>query len=208
MLLSHVSASRKPPGFPPTQPHHPGTPLCCSCLLGCRSPPLSYCEGRQDRVTAVSPAPGTVPAHRRCSRNGWNEKQTSIVQGQGPAPCGLSRSGLWMIEYHSQTMVCASAQERPQNLPLVTAGTPRRRRRGKGTPREQTQGCCRPRPPDASVLCPAHQASCATRWSTTACPRRTSVSTRPSASLWTKDSGKAWLTPPAPGPGDSPAVWV
>lgn len=70
----------------------------------------------------MSPAPGTVPAHRRCSINGWNEKQTSIVQGQGPAPCGLSRSGLWMIEYHSQTMVCASAQERPRNLLLSLLG--------------------------------------------------------------------------------------
>lgn len=80
----------------------------------------------------MSPAPGTVPAHRRCSINGWNEQQTSIVQGQGPAPCGLSRSGLWMIEYHSQTMVCASAQERPRNLPLVTAGDTEAQARGEG----------------------------------------------------------------------------
>lgn len=66
-----------------------------------------------------------MPAHRRCSINGWNEKQTSIVQGQGPAPCGLSRSGLWMIKYHS-------AQKRPWNLPLVTAGDTEAQAQGEG----------------------------------------------------------------------------
>lgn len=76
----------------------------------------------------MSPAPGTVPAHRRCSINGWNEKQTSIVQGQGPAPCGLSRSGLWMIEYHS-------ARKRPRNLLLSLLG-----HRGSGAGGRVRQG--------------------------------------------------------------------
>lgn len=210
MLLSHVRASREPPGFPGLHPCHLLTSLCCNCLLIGRSPPLSYCEGRQDRVTIVSPAPGTVPPTQEVlNKQVWNEKQTSIVQGQGLAPVVSAAAASGGSSSTAKRWYCDSAQERSWNPPLVTAGDTQAEVQGE---RIRQESKCRATDvrgllmPESSTL-PARRA--VRRGGRPLRARDEPLSARGQVRLsGQRIQVRSGSCPPASGPGDSPAVWV